>query len=110
MRFFVNFGFPNFFRNLRVGSEVYKAVYSESNGTESQAIVLLTSDVNGTIHALRLRIKAEKPFALTQGDEALALASDAAGKIEEFLKNKGAISTYGLLLTAGLQDALKYWG
>src|SRR6267154_1057618 len=111
MKFLINFGFPNFVRSLGAApSEVYKAVYTENNGTEAHSIVLLTSDVNGTLHVLRISIRAEKALTMSQADEALELAADAGDKIEQFLKSKGVTLKYGLLLTAGLQEALRYWG
>ena len=104
MAFLVHFGFPEFFKDLIKGSVVYSAAYSlKDNPTGT---VLLTSDAGvpgGTIHAVQMTITGD---SLT----GLALAVEASDKIEAFLESKGMTIRMGILLTSGLQDALRYWG
>lgn len=104
MSFLVHFGFPAFFKHLTEGSIVYCAAYALKD--QPDGVVLLTSDRNvpgGTIHSVQMSITGDNP-------DALVLATSASEKIEEFLKVKGITMRAGVLLTTGLQDALRYWG
>ena len=108
MNFVLHFTIPNFVRALGPQSTFYFIAYSQTRREpETEGFVLLTSDAGvdgGTVHVLQLRIKT------TPEENALDVASEAAIKIVRFLTNKGASSQMGVLLTAGLQDAIKYWG
>lgn len=102
MNFIVYFTFPAFFRTLTSGNVVYLCPFAQSR----KGLVLLTSDAgrdNGTIRALQIVITEDS-------EKALELAVEANEKIEKFLTGKGAITQEGILLTAGLHDAIKYWG
>jgi len=99
--------FPVFFKHLTAGSTVYSMAYSEGLEEKAEAFLLLTSELGvagGTIHAIQMIIKDDK--------EALALprAVAAEEKMKNFLKSKSMIVHDGLLLTAGLHDALRFWG
>jgi hypothetical protein len=103
MTFVIHFGFPEFVQELRNGSTVYSGVYSVKESPNG--IVLLTTDgglQQGTIHAVQMSIKGTQ--------DGLTLAIEAAAPIEAFLESKGITVRDGVLLTDGLQDALRYWG
>jgi hypothetical protein len=113
MSFLIHVGFPGFFKHLKKNSIVYTAAYSEARREEIESVVLLTSDggvENGMIHALRLGIEPDGAETKVEADAALRLAVDACDKIEDFLTSKGLSTREGVLLTAGAQEALRYWG
>jgi hypothetical protein len=104
MTFLLHFGFPGFLKELARGSIVCSAAYAFKD--QPTGTVLLTSDAGitgGTIHALQMTITGD-----TSGG--LALAVEASDKIESFLVSKGMKIRVGILLTSGLQEALRYWG
>lgn len=96
MTFIVHLSFIAFCRDLVKGSVVYSAVYSRKD--EPGVTLLLTSEVSDRIHAVQLTITDDREV-------------DSLRLIEGFLKeNDITMNRGGVLLTDGLQDALRYWG
>jgi len=112
MKFLILFSFPLFFKHLAEGSKVYSVAYSEAAGSstvpkdKAQSFVLLTSDggiAGGIILAMQMIITGDV-------ESPLDLAVKGSDKIDEFLTGKGISVQDGVLLTAGLHEALRYWG
>lgn len=117
MNFVVHFSFPAFFRTLAGGSTVYSVAYVESSrqkpleAATGPGLVLLTSDAGvegGMVRVLQIRVTNNATDLSTKPP--IDLAEEASEKISEFLSSKGVRVQEGVLLTVGLQDALRYWG
>lgn len=108
MNFVLYFTIPTFVRALAPQSTVYLIPYSQFEREQKESFVLLTSDAGvegGTVRVLQLKLKVTSPE-----QDALEAANDAGINIARFLRDRGVKPEIGLLLTAGLQDAIKFWG
>ncbi len=101
MTFFMHLSFNSFFTALAVNSIVNIVSYSQAENS----FVLLTSDGGNVagrpIHVLHM--------AINGGPDPLARASEAAKKIGAFLKTRSFRVRDGMLLTAGLNESLRFW-
>ena len=96
-----------FFKTLAAGSTVYSMAFSEGLEEKAEGFLLLTSEAGvagGTIHAIQMIIKDDNQTV------ALTRAVAAEEEIQEFLKSKGMTVHDGILLTAGMHDAVRFWG
>jgi hypothetical protein len=118
MNFVIYYTFPPFIKSLKAGCTVYVTVYKETpkgspvpNPVTFNRI-LLTSDAGidgGTLHVLQILITADESnqtYLDSKGDP----GSEAYDIIVEFLEKRDIKVSEGILLTAGLQDALSFWG
>ena len=106
MSFLIHFNIRNFVESLAAGSTVYSLAFVDPSREKPQAIVLLTSDAgvaDGRIHVIRIAIE-------TNGEDPLTAAGNASDKLRELLGLTGTTYRTGVLHTAGLQDALRYYG
>lgn len=99
MSFLIRLSFGSFIEDIPAGSTVYVAAFTQGTADKARAFVLLTTDVSGVIHAVRLRFE-------LGGSDAGEIAIDASGKLKTILGLKGIAWSTGVLLTVGLEDAL----
>ena len=89
-----------------MGSKVYGIGFAEGPKTKSQGVVKFTSDAgtpSGPLHAVRLQVD------LNGGDE-LETVGEAFDKLVGFLESEGMLVERGVLLTEGLNEALRLYG
>jgi hypothetical protein len=107
MNFVIHFNFGGFIGGIAPNSLVYTTAFTESRTPERELTLLLTTESGvqgGTVHALRLSID-------TEGEtELLPLAEKALKMIRELLVLVGMTWSQGMLLTEGLDGALRQYG
>lgn len=105
MNFIIHFNIIDFVKAIPAESIVYSVAFTETLGGEAEALITLTSDAGlagGTIHALRFSIEANG------ADESTALGG-AFDKVSDLLILKRITRRQGLMLTEGLNEALRFY-
>lgn len=105
VNFLIHIYIPEFFEALEPEATVCLVAFTQPS-KPPQECLLLTSDAGidgGTVHAIKLSLADAKT------DDADKIARQAFRHVQEYVRRKGMKAAEGVLLTAGLQEALEYW-
>ena len=108
MNFVIHYSFWSFIEQLKPDSRAYVAAFSSRQ--YPKGYVIATSDGGtdgGTAHSIKIYLS-DAP-ASDDLDVAVLNAVKALEVVQKFLTSKGVVVHSGVLLTAGMADALDQW-